>query len=63
MGKGILVDTDILIDYVKGATDLPKEPLFITEITLYEFIRGTKDISKAKRLLEEVPRLFFMTIP
>lgn len=53
MGKGALVDTDILIDYVREAADLPKEPLFITEITLYEFIRGTKDLSKAKTLLEE----------
>jgi predicted nucleic acid-binding protein len=53
MGEGVLVDTDVLIDYVKGTTDLPKEQLFITEITLYEFVRGTKDVSKAKKLLEE----------
>lgn len=53
MGKGVLVDTDVLIDYAGGAADLPNEQLFITEITLYEFVRGTKNISKAKTLLEE----------
>jgi len=53
MGKGLLVDTDVLIDFIKGFAELPKEPLFITEITLYEFVRGSKDISKAKALLEE----------
>lgn len=53
MGAGVLVDTDVLIDFVKGTTELPHEPLLITEITLYEFIRGSKDISKAKTLLEE----------
>lgn len=53
MGKGVLVDTDMLIDYVKGAAELPLEPLFITEITLYEFVRGTKNVSKAKALIEE----------
>ena len=53
MGKGVLVDTDVLIDFVKGHTDLPEEQVFITEITLYEFIRGTQDIRKAKKLLEE----------
>ncbi len=53
MGKGVLVDTDMLIDFVRGSADLPDEQLFITEITLYEFVRGSKDISKAKILLEE----------
>lgn len=49
MGKGVLVDTDVLIDFVKGHTDLPEEQVFITEITLYEFIRGTQDIPRAKK--------------
>lgn len=53
MGEGVLVDTDVLIDFVRENTDLPQEPLYITEITLYEFIRGSKNISKAKTLLEE----------
>ena len=53
MGKGVLIDTDILIEYVKGKCELPSEQVFITEITLYEFIRGTKDVEKAKRILEE----------
>ncbi len=53
MGEGVLIDTDVLIDYVKGLCDLPSARLYITEITLYEFIRGTKDVDKAKRTLEE----------
>ena len=52
MGEGILVDTDVLIDYTKGFTDLPKKQLYISEITLYEFIRGCRDVRKAKELLE-----------
>jgi hypothetical protein len=53
VGEGILVDTDVLIEYSKGLIELPYVPLYITEITLYEFIRGTKDINKAKKALEE----------
>ncbi len=53
MGKGALVDTDVLIDFVRGFNELPEEQLFITEITLYEFVRGTKNILKAKALVEE----------
>ncbi len=53
MGEGVLIDTDILIDYVKGFVELPKVPIFISEITLYEFVRGTKDVKRAKKLLEE----------
>jgi len=53
MGKGVLVDTDVLIDFVKGYVELPEEQVFITEITLYEFIRGMQDIPRAKKLLEE----------
>jgi len=63
MGKGVLVDTDVVIDYVRGSTELPGEPLFITEITLYEFVRGTKDIPKAKRLLEESFSVIFHDNP
>lgn len=53
MGKRILVDTDVLIEYVKGLKELPVSQLFISEITLYEFIRGTREIGEAKKLLEE----------
>lgn len=53
MGEGILIDTDILIDYVKGRQELPDIRIFISEVTLYEFIRGTKDIPEAKKLIEE----------
>ncbi|MBS7652644.1 MAG: type II toxin-antitoxin system VapC family toxin [Candidatus Bathyarchaeia archaeon] len=52
MGERILIDTDVLIDYVKGKTDLPLENIYlISEITLYEFIRATKDPERAKELL------------
>lgn len=53
MGEGILIDTDILIDFVKGKQELPNIRVFISEVTLYEFIRGTKDIPEAKSLIEE----------
>ena len=48
-----MIDTDILIDYVKGRQELPDIRIFISEVTLYEFIRGTKDIPEAKKLIEE----------
>ena len=63
MGKGVLIDTDVLIDFVRGSVELPGEPLFITEITLYEFVRGSKDISKAKTLLEEGFSIIFHDNP
>lgn len=53
MGKGVLIDTDVLINYTRGLTDLPRTATFITEITLYEFVRGTREIERAKKLLEE----------
>ncbi len=53
MGEGLLIDTDILIDYVKGRQELPDIRILISEVTLYEFIRGTKDIPEAKKLIEE----------
>ncbi|MBO3768865.1 MAG: type II toxin-antitoxin system VapC family toxin [Thermoproteota archaeon] len=54
MGERILVDTDCLIDYYKGELELnPDDSHHISEITVYEFIRGTKNIKEAKRILEE----------
>jgi len=53
MGEGVLVDTDVLIDYVKGLRELPLTQLYISEITLYEFVRGTKDVDEAKKAIEE----------
>lgn len=53
MGSRVLVDTDVLIDYVRGRVELPEGRWFIAEITLYEFIRGTRDPAAAKKLLEE----------
>jgi predicted nucleic acid-binding protein len=54
MGERLLVDTDCLIDYYKGELELNTEDSHnISEITVYEFIRGTKDVKEAKRMLEE----------
>jgi len=52
--KVTLVDTDILIDVERKRAQLPRAALFISEITLYEFIRGRADYIKAKERLEEV---------
>lgn len=52
MGEGVLIDTDALIDYVKGRRSMPKGLCYISEVTLYEFIRGIKDPGEAKTLLE-----------
>gem|GEM_PF-3590547 len=41
MIERVLIDTDILIEYIKGRLELPKLPIYISEITLYEYIRGT----------------------
>ena len=43
MCSRILVDTDVLIDYVKGRCELPIAEVYISEITLYDFIRDCKD--------------------
>ncbi|MDI3498165.1 type II toxin-antitoxin system VapC family toxin [Archaeoglobus sp.] len=59
MGKGVLIDTDVLIDYVRGLAELPKGPVYVTEITLFEFIRGSKDVRRAKELLEEGFKVIF----
>ena len=52
MGQGVLIDTDVLIDYVRGRRELPEGLVLVSEATLYEFIRGTRDPAEAKRLLE-----------
>ncbi len=55
MGEGILIDTDYLIEYVKGRRELPPSPIYyISEVTIYEFIRGTKDVRQAKKMIEEM---------
>lgn len=59
MGKRILIDTDVLIDYVNGITELPKGLIFITEVTLYEFVRGCKDVGRGKKLIEEGFKIIF----
>ncbi len=55
MGEGILVDTDYLIEYVKGRKELPPSSIYyISEVTVYEFIRGTRDPEEAKEILEDM---------
>jgi len=49
----ILIDTDVLIEYVKGNIELRDMDPCISEITLYEFIRGTNSPKEAKDILEE----------
>jgi predicted nucleic acid-binding protein len=49
----IVVDTDVLIELMKGAEDIPEEPLAITTITLYEFLRGARDVDTAASILTE----------
>lgn len=50
----ILLDTDVLIDIEKGICDLPKGDLYISVISLYEFIRGRRDYVEAKKILENI---------
>ncbi len=54
MGKRVLIDTSKLIDIEQGVTSLPKDIIpYISEITLYEFIRGHMRPKIAKQVLEE----------
>ncbi|AEA13613.1 PilT-like protein [Thermoproteus uzoniensis 768-20] len=50
----VLVDTDVVIDCVKGRLELGEGVYYISEITLYELLRGFTDIERAKRLLEDI---------
>jgi predicted nucleic acid-binding protein len=53
MGERILVDTDCLIDYYRGELELkPEDSHHVSEITVYEFIRGTRNVKEAKEILE-----------
>ncbi len=55
MGEGILVDTDYLIEYVRGRKELPPSDIYyISEVTIYELIRGTRDPKEAKEILESM---------
>ena len=56
----MLIDTDILIDYVKDMLDLPLKRLCITEIVLHESIRWVDNVEKAKEILEETFIFCFM---
>ncbi|RDD53684.1 MAG: type II toxin-antitoxin system VapC family toxin [Candidatus Korarchaeota archaeon NZ13-K] len=52
--EGVLVDTDVLIDVEKGKASLPRTQLFISWISLYEFLRGRRDFEAAKERMERV---------
>jgi len=54
MGERVLIDTDSLIDYYKDGAELePSDTHHVSEVTVYEFIRGTKDMGEAKKMLEQ----------
>lgn len=53
MVERVLIDTDVLIEYVKGKIEFNRIYPYISELTLYEFIRGTFDPERSKKLLEE----------
>ncbi len=48
----VLLDTDVLINIEKGVEELPRGELYISIVTLYEFIRGRKDYREAKNILK-----------
>jgi len=48
-----LLDADILIDIEKGLEDLPEGELYISIITLYEFIREEKTMRKRRSILKK----------
>ncbi|MCS7365894.1 MAG: type II toxin-antitoxin system VapC family toxin [archaeon GB-1867-035] len=50
----ILLDTDVLIDIEKGVSELPEGDLYISIISLYEFIRGRSDYIEVKDVLEDL---------
>lgn len=50
----VLVDTDVVIEYIKGRLELGEGVFHISEVTLYELLRGFADVRKSKELLEEV---------
>lgn len=50
----VLVDTDVVIDFIKGRVELGGGIFYISEVTLYELLRGFADVKKSKTLLEEV---------
>ncbi|MGC9051074.1 type II toxin-antitoxin system VapC family toxin [Pyrobaculum sp.] len=42
----VLVDTDVVIEYIKGRLELGDGVFYISEITLYELLRGFADVEK-----------------
>lgn len=52
--EGVLIDTDALIDYYRKRLKLPSGYIYyVSEVSVYEYIRGTKSPEEAKMLLEE----------
>ncbi len=54
MNQRLLIDTDVLIEVEKGRTKLPKGELYISCISLYEFLRGRRDYQRVKKEMEAV---------
>lgn len=51
--RRVLIDTDYLLDVEKGKARLPPAQIFLSILSLYEFIRGRKDYEKTKDMLEK----------
>lgn len=44
----------MVVEYIKGRLELGEGVFHISEVTLYELLRGFADVKKAKTLLEEI---------
>ncbi|MDK2463428.1 MAG: type II toxin-antitoxin system VapC family toxin [Candidatus Korarchaeota archaeon] len=54
-----MIDADVLIDVEKGRRHLPRAHLFISWISLYEFLRGREDYGEVKEILERVFKVVY----
>jgi len=57
--RQVMIDTDVLIDVEKGKRDLPRAHIFISWISLYEFLRGREDYEEAKEIVEQVFKVVY----
>jgi toxin FitB len=56
-GRRVLVDSDILIDHLRGARRLPRIPLAYSVITRCELFAGRDDADVLRRLLSRMREL------
>ena len=60
MVRQVLVDTDVLVDISKGRYEIPNNyDVFISEVTLYEFMRGFRRPLLAKKALDTFATVLF----